>query len=58
MKVVKIAVAIMALSLSAHASAMPPQVPSSWYGLMQFAWSMVSQRPCNDQTDAASLCGQ
>ena len=57
MKTLKLGLALTALTFSANASAMPPQIPSSWYGLMNFAWSMVAHRPCNDQTDDYGVCG-
>jgi hypothetical protein len=50
MKKIKLAVGIVALSISASASAMPDEVPSFWTALMNRTWAIVADhRPCNRQ---------
>lgn len=48
MKKIKLAIAVTALSLSANAAAMPPQVPDNYYAAM-WGWVfgiLTENRPC------------
>lgn len=45
MKKIKLALAIVALSFSTNASAMPDQVSDSWYGNMLFRLGVMSSNP-------------
>lgn len=54
MKKIKLAIAVTALSFSANAAAMPPQVPDTYYEMM---WGWVynvlsAHRPCVGPDDA------
>lgn len=45
MKTFKLAFGIVALSISAHASAMPEPVPDRWYDQMWFRIGMMTGNP-------------
>lgn len=45
MKKIKLAIGIIALSVSAGASAMPEQVSPNWWGNMQFRLGVMGDNP-------------